>query len=114
MRGTGESGKPQGPYSTRQFADDVVAVLDHLSIERADVYGTSMGGRVAGGTPWGEGGRPSPGPGAAPRPGLHLPLLAARIPRTTSHVFPGARHAYFEECRTEAGALVSAFLTEGP
>ncbi|MFJ9743445.1 alpha/beta fold hydrolase [Streptomyces sp. NPDC101166] len=207
MRGTGGSGKPQGPYSTKQFADDVVAVLDHLSIERADVYGTSMGGRVA---QWVAARHParvrrlvlgctSPGgphaverdasvrralaqadPEAARRaltdlmytpawladhPGpyttlgdpdmpaharhghlvasnghdawdalqgitaptllLHgdqdrltppdnLPLLAARIPRTTSHVFPGARHAYFEECRAEASALVSAFLDEGP
>ncbi|MGW1273553.1 hypothetical protein ACWD5A_33740, partial [Streptomyces sp. NPDC002491] len=44
----------------------------------------------------------------------NLPLLAARIPRTISHVFPGARHAHFEPFRSEAGALVSAFLTEGP
>lgn len=43
----------------------------------------------------------------------NLPLLATPIPRATSHVFPGARDAYFEECRTEASALVSAFLNEG-
>ncbi|MGW2842046.1 alpha/beta fold hydrolase [Streptomyces sp. NPDC001493] len=47
QRGTGDSDKPEGPYSTAQFADDVVAVLDALGIARADVYGTSMGGRVA-------------------------------------------------------------------
>ncbi|WP_419992385.1 alpha/beta fold hydrolase [Streptomyces boninensis] len=46
-RGTGASDKPDEPYSTEQFADDAVAVLDHLGIDRADVYGTSMGGRVA-------------------------------------------------------------------
>lgn len=46
-RGTGDSGKPDGPYSTPVFADDAIAVLDDLGIERADVYGTSMGGRVA-------------------------------------------------------------------
>lgn len=46
-RGTGDSDAPPGPYDTRGFADDAVAVLDHLGIERADVYGTSMGGRVA-------------------------------------------------------------------
>ncbi|MFG2311825.1 alpha/beta fold hydrolase [Streptomyces sp. NPDC048566] len=46
-RGTGDSDKPEGPYSTVQFADDVVAVLDALGVPRADVYGTSMGGRVA-------------------------------------------------------------------
>ncbi|MEU7134961.1 alpha/beta fold hydrolase [Streptomyces sp. NPDC046261] len=46
-RGTGDSDKPDVPYSTRLLADDVRAVLDELGVERADVYGTSMGGRVA-------------------------------------------------------------------
>jgi pimeloyl-ACP methyl ester carboxylesterase len=46
-RGTGDSDKPDVPYSTPGFAEDVVAVLDALDIDRADVYGTSMGGRVA-------------------------------------------------------------------
>ncbi|WP_381558263.1 alpha/beta fold hydrolase [Streptomyces eurythermus] len=203
-RGTGASDKPETGYSTEQFAEDVIAVLDALGIERADVYGTSMGGRVA---QWvaarhpervrrlvlgctSPGGRhgverdasvrralaqpdpqaarealtdlmysPSwrtthPGPyntlgdpGAPPHarrghllasnrhdawdalPGITTPtlilhggqdrmappdnlaLLAARIPDTRTHLFPEARHAYFEECRAEASALVSAFLT---
>lgn len=46
-RGTGDSDRPDEPYSTRGFAADVIAVLDDLGVERADVYGTSMGGRVA-------------------------------------------------------------------
>ena len=46
-RGTGDSGESALSYSTRQFAEDVVRVLDDLGIDRADVYGTSMGGRVA-------------------------------------------------------------------
>jgi 3-oxoadipate enol-lactonase len=46
-RGTGASDAPPGPYSTQGFAEDAIAVLDHLGIERTDVYGTSMGGRVA-------------------------------------------------------------------
>ncbi|HEV2634068.1 MAG TPA: alpha/beta fold hydrolase [Actinocrinis sp.] len=46
-RGTGESDKPDEPYTTPGFAEDAIAVLDHLGIARADVYGTSMGGRVA-------------------------------------------------------------------
>lgn len=41
----------------------------------------------------------------------NLPLLAGRIPDARAHVFPGARHAYFEECRSEASTLVRAFLS---
>ena len=46
-RGTGHSGAPTGGYRTATFADDVIAVLDHAGIDQADMYGTSMGGRVA-------------------------------------------------------------------
>ncbi|WP_030739882.1 alpha/beta fold hydrolase [Streptomyces sp. NRRL F-5135] len=46
-RGTGDSDKPDTPHSTELFAQDVIAVLDDLDIDRADIYGTSMGGRVA-------------------------------------------------------------------
>lgn len=45
-RGTGESDDSPTPYSTQRFARDVIAVLDDAGIDRADVYGTSMGGRV--------------------------------------------------------------------
>ncbi|MFJ3527416.1 alpha/beta fold hydrolase [Streptomyces sp. NPDC090132] len=38
---------PNKPYGTELFALDVVAVLDYLGIDGADVYGTSMGGRLA-------------------------------------------------------------------
>lgn len=48
-RGTGDTeGTADEPeWSTRSFAADAVTVLDDLGIERAHVYGTSMGGRVA-------------------------------------------------------------------
>ncbi|GAA2296028.1 alpha/beta hydrolase [Streptomyces kunmingensis] len=47
-RGTGGSDRPDtDTYSIENFARDVVSVLDHAGIERAHVYGTSMGGRVA-------------------------------------------------------------------
>jgi pimeloyl-ACP methyl ester carboxylesterase len=46
-RGTGDSDKPDAPpYSTQGFAADAVAVLDAAGIERAHVYGISMGGRI--------------------------------------------------------------------
>ncbi|MGW0782777.1 alpha/beta fold hydrolase [Streptomyces sp. NPDC002913] len=202
-RGTGASDAPREGWSTRRFAEDVVAVLDTLGIERADVYGTSMGGRVAqwvaarrpervrrlvlgctspGGPeaverdasvrralagpdadavrqtltelmytpgwlaehpgPYGTLGDPRMAPHArhghliasnrhdawdvlpsvgAPTLILHgdqdrltppdnAPLLAARIPDSRAHLLRGARHAYFEERREEAGALVRAFL----
>lgn len=46
-RGTGQSDKPEQPaYSTRGFAQDAMAILNHLGIERAHAYGISMGGRI--------------------------------------------------------------------
>ena len=48
-RGHGRSGKPHDPqaYSGTAMADDAIAVLDHLGIEKADLAGYSMGGFLA-------------------------------------------------------------------
>jgi pimeloyl-ACP methyl ester carboxylesterase len=46
-RGSGSSTVTPGPYTTRQLAGDAVALLDALAIERADVFGMSMGGMIA-------------------------------------------------------------------
>jgi pimeloyl-ACP methyl ester carboxylesterase len=47
LRGFGGSDKPAGPCSIMQYANDMVALLDRLNIERAHVLGHSMGGAVA-------------------------------------------------------------------
>lgn len=43
-RGHGQSSAPQGPYNIDQLGQDVVNLLDHLKIEKADFCGISMGG----------------------------------------------------------------------
>ena len=48
LPGFGDSDKPlRAPYHAPYFAGAVVALLDALGLERADVVGNSMGGRVA-------------------------------------------------------------------
>lgn len=46
-RGTGQSSKPSIDYTTQMFAQDVIALLNHLKADDAIVVGHSMGGRVA-------------------------------------------------------------------
>jgi pimeloyl-ACP methyl ester carboxylesterase len=202
-RGTGESDEGPADFTTRTLAADVVAVLDALDLTTVDVYGTSMGGRVA---QWlavdapsrvarlvlgctTPGGRHAversrevrrrlavadataareavadlmytpawraehPGPYATlgdpdisalsarrhlrasarhdaydelPRvtaptlvlhgsddefaPVVNAHLIAERVPGAGLHLFAGARHAYFEECRPEASRRVVEFL----
>jgi pimeloyl-ACP methyl ester carboxylesterase len=46
-RGVGLSRDSGEPYTMRTLADDAVAILDHLDIERSHVLGLSLGGMVA-------------------------------------------------------------------
>lgn len=46
-RGAGRSDKPFGHYSLEQMADDAIAVLDQIGVERAHVVGASMGGAIS-------------------------------------------------------------------
>ena len=45
-RSAGRSDKPYGVYSLEQMADDAIAVLDDVGVERAHVVGASMGGAI--------------------------------------------------------------------
>ncbi|MFZ5671163.1 MAG: alpha/beta fold hydrolase [Pseudomonadota bacterium] len=49
LRGHGESGKPHDPaaYGRETLLGDVVGLLDHLGVEWANVFGYSMGARLA-------------------------------------------------------------------
>ncbi len=47
MRGHGQSDKPPGPYSIRQFSEDTAAFMRALGVAPAHVIGLSMGGMIA-------------------------------------------------------------------
>lgn len=47
QRGLGQTDKPPGPYSMRDYADDAAALLDVVGWERCRVMGVSFGGMVA-------------------------------------------------------------------
>ena len=47
VRGHGESDNPSGPWDVPTLAGDLVALLDHLGLERAVLVGLSMGGGIS-------------------------------------------------------------------
>ncbi|MDX1644044.1 MAG: alpha/beta fold hydrolase, partial [Thermoanaerobaculia bacterium] len=47
LRGHGDSGPAEAPFTLDDLVDDAVVVLDHLGIERAVWAGLSIGGMIA-------------------------------------------------------------------
>ena len=47
LRGNGLSDAPDEPMTMATFVDDTLALMDELGIERAHVYGQSLGGMIA-------------------------------------------------------------------
>ena len=46
-RGAGQSDAPDVPYTSRSMAEDLLALLDGLGVERAHLVGLSLGGTIA-------------------------------------------------------------------
>src|ERR671923_2408393 len=46
LRGTGESDKPQGAYTTEVLADDVAAFMQGAGLGKAHIAGLSLGGAI--------------------------------------------------------------------
>jgi pimeloyl-ACP methyl ester carboxylesterase/alkylhydroperoxidase/carboxymuconolactone decarboxylase family protein YurZ len=47
LRGHGKSSPIREEYSIEKFAEDIIGVMDHLGVARADVAGFSLGGLIA-------------------------------------------------------------------
>ena len=47
IRGFGASSKPDGPYDLPMYRDDLLAVFDALSLDKAHIVGISMGGVIS-------------------------------------------------------------------
>jgi pimeloyl-ACP methyl ester carboxylesterase len=46
LRGTGESDKPEGAYSTELLADDVAALMQAVGLQKAHIAGLSLGAGI--------------------------------------------------------------------
>ncbi len=46
-RGTGQSDKPDMPYTAPMMAADILGLLDRLGIEKTNLFGVSMGGMIS-------------------------------------------------------------------
>jgi pimeloyl-ACP methyl ester carboxylesterase len=46
-RGTGRTDKPETPYTMKMMAADVKGLLDAIGVDKANIFGVSMGGMIA-------------------------------------------------------------------
>jgi len=98
-RGVGRSSDLPWLHSTRAMARDALQLLNHLKLDRAHVFGLSLGGMVAS---W-------LAIDAAPRVGRLVLASTLPEPAALSHRFP--RHAWaFARCLTACGAKAEVAL----
>lgn len=45
-RGCGKSDRPEGPYTFDMYADDIIGLMDHLKIEKANIMGYALGAMI--------------------------------------------------------------------
>lgn len=93
QRGHGESDKPHDPaeYARDRLAADVIALMDHLGLERADLFGYSMGARTA------------------------LAAALAAPDRISNLILGGVGHRLLEErAASDTNRMAEAMLTEDP
>ena len=91
LRGFGPAGDPVGDLSIDDYADDVLAFMSHVDLERAVVCGLSMGGYVS-------------------------LAMAARAPQRVSGLVLANTRATADppEARANRDALIRAVREEGP
>ncbi|WP_205857678.1 alpha/beta fold hydrolase [Phytoactinopolyspora endophytica] len=82
LQGHGHTADSDRPFSIRQCAEDVTALLDQLGIEQADFFGYSLGGLVS------------------TEVAVSAPERVGRLVLAASHVRPTRSEAYYPEITT--------------
>src|SRR5437762_3288170 len=104
-RGSGRSSAPDLPYTTRMMADDAIALMDRLGIERAHILGASLG-EITCPTLVAVGEEDQLAP----------PRFSREIARAIAHAefrtIPEAGHVYFWEKPADFNALCLSFLSK--
>jgi len=115
-RGHGASSAPAGPYSFKQLVGDVIALLDHLGIERTHFIGLSMGGMTGLGLALDHGTRLSSltvANAIASMPSEAVPMwderiVGARANGMAALVEPTMERWFTDEMRAQGGPVLDA------